>query len=187
MTKTVLCFALSLLAALPLAAQDDANAQRDFEIGWNVLSYVRQGDVNLYGGDLSFTVHATPRIGIVADVSVSRSTDTSPTIDIYTYRFGPKFVVRRGGRITTFGEILAGGTRLKGSASAVVAGTTIAVSDSINGFSFAVGGGVDLGIRPWIAWRIAQFDYSLLKFSGIDGTSNGFRVGTGLVFRFGGS
>ena len=94
---------LAMLLFIPtLAMAEEANAPRPFEIGWNVLTYNRQGSVNLYGGDLSFTANVKPKLGIVADVAISQRTVNSIDVTITQYRFGPKFMVKSGGRITAF-------------------------------------------------------------------------------------
>src|SRR5262245_13965185 len=50
---------------------------RRFDIAWVVLSYNRQGTVNLYGGDLSFGTSITDRVGIVADVAIHQTVNSS--------------------------------------------------------------------------------------------------------------
>jgi opacity protein-like surface antigen len=182
--KLRLTLVLVFMMCVPvLVHAEDANAHRPFEIGWNVLSYSRQGSVDLYGGDLSFTAYPSQKIGIVADVAIHSGTVNSLDLTSTTYRFGPKFVFKHGSRVRSFGEVLVGGTHLNGSASITAGGTTTTQSESISGFAMAVGGGLDVGIRPWIAIRVAQVDYSYLHISG--GSSNGVRIGGGLVFRFG--
>jgi len=177
---------LVLVLSVPVVAQaqsEAANAHRPFEIGWNVLSYSRQGSVNLYGGDLSFTAYPSQRIGIVADVAIHTTNVGTVDLTTTTYRFGPKFVFKHGSRIRTFGEAIFGGVNLSGSQSVVTGGTTTTSTESVNGFAMAFGGGIDIGIRPWIAIRAAQVDYSYFSVEG--GSSNGARIGGGLVFRFG--
>ncbi len=178
--RNLLLIVFMFMLATPVLAQEQS---RKYEIGWNVLSYARQGSVNLYGGDLSFTAHATPRLGIVADVAIHKTTTTPVDLTITAYRFGPRFYVQRTSRIRTFGEVLVGGVRVTGSSSSISGGTTTTTSASSNGFSLAFGGGIDIGIRPWFALRAPEFDYSYHHFSGIG--SNGMRVGLGILFRFG--
>jgi len=48
-------------------------------------------------------------------------------------------------------------------------------------FELAAGGGVDLNLNPLLSWRIVQGDY--LGLAG-GGWTNGFRLQTGLVFKF---
>jgi hypothetical protein len=172
-------------SALPAFAQETPNAFRPVEIGWNLISYSRQGDANLYGGDLTFTFYPHKRIGIAADLAVHSGEFGGVDLDTVSYRFGPKWRTPLGGRFTHFGQVLFGGSRLTGSSTGFSGGTTNTSSVSTNGFAFALGGGIDLGIRPWVAWRMAQFDYSYLNFGTINVSSNSFRVGTGLVFRMG--
>lgn len=176
---------IAALAIPAFAQKEDPNAYRGYEIGWNVASYSRQGSANLYGGDLSFTIYPTKSFGIVADAAEHQTIETGLNLKTFTYRFGPKFVARRGKHVTTFGEVLAGGTRITGSLSAISSGTTVSASQSFDGFAFAVGGGLDIAVRPWIAVRAVQYDYSFLHFGSLNTNSNGFRVGGGLVFRFG--
>jgi opacity protein-like surface antigen len=176
---------LMITFAIPVFAQEAPNAFRPVEIEWNLLSYSRQGSINLYGGDLSFTGYPTKRFGITADVAVHSGTAGGLDVDTITYRFGPKFRTPLGKRWTHFGEFLVGGSRLTGSTTALSGGATTTSSASTSGFALAFGGGLDVAIRPWIAVRVVQFDYSYLRFSEIDTSSNGFRVGGGLVFRMG--
>ena len=148
-----------------------------------ILGYSRQGSVNLYGGDLSFTTKINQRVGVTADVAVHQTVD-NPNVTVTAYRFGPQFYGPHGGRISTFGELLAGGTRITASSTNFSSfGVSNKTSVSLNGFAAAAGGGVDLRIKPWLGWRIVQADYSFLRFVGEN--SNGARLGTGLVFRFG--
>jgi len=161
------------------------NTYRGYEIGWNLLSYAQQGSIDLYGGDVSLTIYPWKSIGIVADVAVESGTYSSLGVTITNYRFGPKFVARRGRRVTTFGEVLFGGSHLTGASSSYIAGTTITASQSTNGLSLAFGGGLDIAIKPWFAFRPAQFDYSYIYFNQYDTHSGGFRISGGLVFRFG--
>lgn len=164
---------LVILSAAPAFAQETANAFRPFEIGWNALSYTRQSSSNFYGGDLSMTFYPKKSVGLVADVSIQQSNELGQDFTLTSYRFGVKLRRPLGGRFTYFGEFLAGGARLSSS------------SAHTSGFAGAIGGGLDLGIRPWIAWRMVQYDYSYLYFSSSSSSSNGFRLGTGLVFRMG--
>lgn len=181
--KIALMTVLVVLIAVPVFAQEMPNAFRRYEIGWNLLSYSRQGSLNLYGGDLSFTAYPIQRFGITADVAIHQTSLQGTDVTTTTYRFGPKFVSRYGKRASTFAEALFGGTRLTGSTTSLSGGSTTTTSEHADGFALAIGSGVDIAIRPWIAVRAVQVDYSLLHFSGI--TSNGLRVGGGLVFRFG--
>jgi hypothetical protein len=193
--KRVSQWLLLLLASVPpLQAQvPGSDAFRRFEIGWNVISYSRQGSTNLYGGDLSFAVHLSERVGIAADLAVHVTPD-NPQFSTVNYRFGPRFYARPIGRFTPFGEILAGGSHGSVSVTTTTSFTgvvlclgcgpiTTSATLYANGFALAAGGGLDMRIKPWFAWRAVQSDYSLVRALGE--TSHGIRMGTGIVFRFG--
>jgi hypothetical protein len=59
----------------------------------------------------------------------------------------------------------------------------VTTTRSINGFSMAGGGGLDVAIKPWFAIRVGQLDYDYFRFQGQ--TLDGFRAGGGVVFRLG--
>jgi opacity protein-like surface antigen len=81
--------------------------------------------------------------------------------------------------VTPYVHVLFGGAH----ASISVGGS----SGSVNAFAFALGGGVDAKLTHAVAFRVAQFDYLLTKFSdGIDDRQNNVRISTGIVFRWGG-
>jgi hypothetical protein len=87
-------------------------------------------------------------------------------------QFWPKRHWFRAGRVSTFGEFIAGGSRIADN-----------LGIHIDGFALAAGGGMDLRIKQWFSWRAFQSDYSFFRITGEN--SNGVRIGTGIVFRFG--
>ena len=178
MKKTLVLFACALLAGTftsDLFAQD-ANEFRRFDINWNVISYSRQASEDQFGGTLAFAVHANERWGIVADVDVHER--ISSDVRMITYRFGPIVSHRFGTRGTAFAKFLAGGLHFSIPSLGEV-------SPTLNGFAMLAGGGIDVGIRPWFAIRAIEGGYSGIRLSGGGGWSNGSRVSTGIVFRFG--
>jgi hypothetical protein len=179
---------LSLPATPPQAMPREApNAHRTFEIMWSPYSFSFQGsDFYGHGGEFAFAARLQPDLAILADASLHRDTFGAATLDVTTYRFGVRAMRSHGERATSFIHVLAGGFHAAGTASGVVGGTVITATETVDGFSMAVGGGLDIGVRPWFGIRVAQGDYSLL-YSGELGDSHGVRIGTGLVFRFGGS
>ena len=181
MRRLLIASALCVLFSLPSFAQ--ANERRRFDINWNILSYLRQGSADFAGGSLEFAYHATDHWAIVADAGV-HSSILFGSDEVTTYRFGPRYSSKHGNRITTFAEAMAGGARLTNKTTLFTFGpSTTSTTTSVNGFSFGAGGGFDVGIRPWIAFRAVQAQYSFIHFSGAG--SSGVRIGTGLVFRFG--
>jgi hypothetical protein len=132
---------------------------------------------------LAFNTNINRRVGIVADVSIHQTVDEFPKLTVTAYRFGPRIYGYRGRRISTFGEFLAGGTRVTEERTLILFGGTVTSTDHVNGFAAAVGGGMDFQIKPWLTWRMYHADFSYLHIPDIN--SNGLRVGTGIAFQFG--
>jgi hypothetical protein len=81
--------------------------------------------------------------------------------------------------LTPFAQLLFGGAH----ASGPLAGTS---SQSSNGFAFASGGGLDLGLNHRFAWRVFQAEYLLTRApNGTHDRQNNFRFGSGIVIRLG--
>ncbi len=89
--------------------------------------------------------------------------------NLYTYTFGPVVSTHKSS-FSPFAHALFGGAH-------AAAGS---VSDS--GMAIMVGGGVDFG-KSKLAFRAVQFDWMMLRFSGITDKNN-MRVNTGLMYRF---
>ena len=83
----------------------------------------------------------------------------------------------------TFAQVLVGGVHETDTISFGLFGTTVTSSTTLNGFSIAGGGGLDVGIWPWFAIRAVEVEYSFNHVA--TEKLNGVRVGTGVVFRFG--
>ena len=130
-------------------------------------------------------------LGIVGDVSghyysqnvaVVQGTsvvNVNANLNLLFYRFGPKFTLRtEDSHIEPFFQALVGGVR----GTEDVGASGVNVSASSNGFSWAVGGGMDIKVSPRIAVRLVQAEFNQLRFSG--NSTDGLRASTGLVFRF---
>jgi hypothetical protein len=158
-----------------------------FEVS-GTYSYVRAnaansgGGYNLNGGSASFTYNFSDRFAVVADGGIYRFGGLPSGIDstMYTYLFGPRYNFRKVSRVTPFAEVLLGGGRLNASSGGISAGE--------NGFSMAIGGGLDWPLRHRFSIRLIEADYLLTRFDRVTGTSatqNDVRISAGLVFRFG--
>jgi hypothetical protein len=148
---------------------------------------------NQLGATGSFTYNVNRWLGIVGEVGGYRfdrqiyvldptsSTQVLTTLkgNMQSYLFGPRLNLRRFDHFVPFAEVLFGATR----GSPQVTGDS-AQSD----FALAVGGGVDVVLTKYVAWRFVQADYLMTNFSGSltspDGRQNNFRIGTGIVFRW---
>lgn len=123
------------------------------------------GGPNANGWNASLTGNVNSWFGITADFS-----GVYPSgFNFYTYTFGPQ-VSARLPIVHPFVHALIGGARL--SASGV----------GVNGFERLLGGGINVGQGPF-AWRVAQFDWMIVRFHGLTNNEN-FRVSTGIVLRF---
>jgi hypothetical protein len=144
------------------------------------------------GGSGSFTYNATKLLGLTAELggihferNLNDGTTPPAPSDkvqggITTFLFGPRLNLRRFDYFVPFAEFLFGGAH---------AGSQMTGDRSQSAFAMAVGGGVDVVLHKNVAWRFIEMDYLMTNFSGsaLGQTSrqNNFRIGTGLVLRFG--
>jgi hypothetical protein len=97
-----------------------------------------------------------------------------------TYLFGPRINIRKFDHFVPFGEVkfgvAHGGAQLNGTGGQ-------------SSFALAAGGGVDIILFKYIAWRFFEADYLMTNFIGPlanpAGRQNNFRIGTGVVLRWG--
>jgi outer membrane protein OmpA-like peptidoglycan-associated protein len=159
---------------------------------YNYLN-TRPGDpfthFNSSGGSGSFTYNASKWLGLTAELGglhyerdVFPLTGSSKSVSggLTTYLFGPRLNLRKFDHFVPFGEFLLGGAH---------AGQQLTGTQNQSAFALATGGGVDVVITKYLSWRFAQLDYLMTNFSGTgvggNGRQDSFRVGSGLVLRFG--
>jgi hypothetical protein len=150
---------------------------------------------NSYGATGEFTYNANSWLGMTAEIGgyhfkrqiFAPPTPTgvfrlqSVTGSFQSYLFGPRVDIRHFDHFVPFLEVLFGavrtGTQLTGSGS------------EQSSFALAAGGGVDAVIWKNFAWRVFQADYFMTNFTGPNlapsGRQNNFRIGTGVVLRWG--
>jgi len=149
---------------------------------------------NNYGATGSFTYNTNRWLGLTAelgtyhftrDIQVTPAGATVPenvpiTGGLTTYLFGPRLNLRKYDHFVPFAEVLFGGAH----GSAQVTGDARQSS-----FALAAGGGVDVVLLKNLSWRFVEADYLMTNLSGsslgANGRQNSFRIGTGLVFRWG--
>ena len=184
-----LAFAMALifLFATSARAQHEISSIPQFEVSAD-YSFIRaraadsQGSFNLNGGSASFAYNFNDRFSLVADAGAYHFRDLPPAIssNMFTYLVGPRIRFRHYSRLTPFAHALLGGARLNASSGSISGGE--------NGFSMALGGGVDMHFRSHLALRLIQAEYLMTRFDRVDGSSatqNNIRISAGLVFRFG--
>lgn len=150
---------------------------------------------NSYGATGEFTYNATSWLGLTAELggyhfkrqlygpptSTGAFTLSPVTGSLQSYLFGPRVDIRHFDHFVPFLEALFGATRT---------GTQLTGSgNEQSAFALAAGGGVDAVIWKNFAWRVFEADYLMTNFTGPNvapsGRQNNFRIGTGVVLRWG--
>ena len=174
MLKKILCsMYLIVLASLPAMAQEVPKVEVFGGYSWS--------GGNFHGWNASVTGNINKRLGIVADFSGHYGSELGLVrVDqhAHSFLFGPRLSFR-GKRLTPFVYGLFGATRF--AESAVINGQH--VSAVSNGFSLAVGGGLDIKVNDRIAIRAFQLDYFRPVIN--DEPNNRGRLAFGVVVRLG--
>jgi hypothetical protein len=147
---------------------------------------------NSFGATGSFTYNANKYLGLNAEYGAyhfSRSifvlngtdyTATNISGSFQTWLFGPRLNLRRFDHFVPFVEFMVGAAR---------GGSQVTGSTTQNTFALAAGGGVDVVLLKNLSWRFFQADYLMTNFTGPlmnpQGRQNNFRIGSGLVLRWG--
>ena len=141
---------------------------------------------NFLGGLGSFGVNIKPWIQISGDSSYSYYNVSGTKYVLYGNHYGPRVFWRRHNPlhrmfgITPFGEALFGGSRADVHWPAT-AGYS-AYTTSTNGFSWKVGGGVDMHFSRLFEIRLIDADYYHTSF-GTGTSQTNYWISTGVVLR----
>jgi hypothetical protein len=133
-----------------------------------------EGGFNANGFNFGATGNFNQSFGITADFGSSFNTQSGVSYHNYTYTFGPQLSLRANKAYTPFVHALIGGDH----ATASFAG----VSGSGNGMAVLAGGGVDININQFLAFR-GSADWMMLHSNGNTSSKN-FRMPIGLVVKF---
>jgi hypothetical protein len=125
-----------------------------------------QPSYNAVGWNASVTGNFKHFLGITGDFSGAYN----PHTDFHSYTVGPVLSARLP-VVQPFVHALFGGATLSGDGS------------STTDFAMMIGGGLDLGLRRGIAFRLVQADWISTRFGGSTNNDNG-RFSTGLVLKF---
>ena len=156
---------VALLAGFPNAP---AFAQRVEIFGGAQFEHL-QSSYNAAGWNASVTGNFKHVLGITGDFSGvynSRRGNSS----VYTYTVGPVLAARLP-VVQPFVHALFGGITANGSGV------------NSNAFAMLVGGGLDIGFRKGIAFRLVQADWLMTKFGDETQDKQG-RVSAGIVIKF---
>ena len=125
-----------------------------------------QSSYNAVGWNGSLTGNFKHVLGITGGVYKSHPVSSS----VYTYTVGPVLTARLP-VVQPFVHALFGGATISGGG----------VSD--NAFAMLFGGGLDIGFRKGIGFRLVQADWLMTKFSDQTQDKQG-RVSAGIVIKF---
>jgi len=172
-------FILKLAAALVLASSCASAAhalgpKADIYAGYSRLgsnAFYPNAD-GLNGLEVAGHVKIGHFLGVEGDVSHFGYGAASDIPKTTTVLFGPRVTAGALG-VKVFAHALVGGEHSSSSAGAKIDSGTVA---------FALGGGIDLPIAPFFAWRVNADCIDAPTLSTHDATKG--RVSTGLVFRF---
>lgn len=148
---------------------------------------------NNLGATGSFTYNVNKWLGLTGEIGAysfdrqvffSDGEDTVTSTHLKgsqeTYLFGPRLNWRHFDHFVPFVEVLIGAGH---------AGSQMTGNNGQSAFAFAAGGGVDVVLWKNLAWRFFQADYLMTNYTGTlvssDGRQNNFRIGSGIVLRWG--
>jgi outer membrane protein OmpA-like peptidoglycan-associated protein len=142
------------------------------------------GAFDNHGGSGEAVYNPTRYLGLVAEFAQYGFARTIGVTNVHgswnTWLFGPRLNLRRFDYFVPFVEFLVGGSH--GDPQLTGGGKQ-------NVFAVAGGGGVDVVLSKYVAWRFAQIDYLMTTYSGSNvggnAVQNNLRLGTGIVIRFG--
>jgi hypothetical protein len=120
---------------------------------------------NANGWNASLTGNFKHVLGITGDFSGAYKEN----LNVHTYTIGPVLTARLPA-VQPFVHALFGGI-------------TASNGESSTGFAMMVGGGIDVGLRKGIGFRIAQADWLSTRFSGNTRNRN-VRASAGIVLKF---
>ena len=190
----------TLLTAVPATAQDQTTPPWEIFTGY---SYAHPGGTVIlplknqpYGFGVGVTRNFNNWFGITLDIAGHYSGSATPSEKnsmIHTLMVGPKFTFRRSSLWQPFAEGLIGLNRISPG--------NIEADNGITGNNhapaFALGGGLDVPVKRYLALRLIQadYEYGYHDFHGeensfpigasLNGTVKGYRVQAGLTWRLG--
>ncbi len=166
MKKLIFLFLALALFAIPSRAQSV-----DVSVGYSYFRLGGSGGLNQNGVSGSVTYNLHDWLGIVGDFGGYHASPGGVSLNTYTYLFGPRLTLRNPSKINPFGQVLLGGSRI----------TVGSGGGSNSQLAYSLGGGVDIGLLPHLAFR-PQVDYVGLNTPGSH--TNCTRVSAGFVVHF---
>jgi opacity protein-like surface antigen len=149
-------------------------------------SQTASAHANLNGWEGSVSYQLFGSVSAVGDVDGNygslSSAFSSPKLQRQMYLGGVQFAIH--GRISPFAHFLFGISHESlGAGAFTISGTSYPFpSTTGNSFAFALGGGVDFRLAPYVRLRAVQVEY--VGTTAYSNTQNQARVSTGLVLHF---
>jgi len=164
MKRLIFLFLVLSVFAIPSRAQSV-----DASLSYSYFRLGGSGGLNQNGvsGSVAYNLHDW--LGIVGDFGGYHASPGGASLNTYNYLFGPRLTLHNATKINPFVQGLLGGSRIAGGGG------------SSNQFAYSIGGGVDIGLLPHLAFR-PQLDYIGLDTSGA--RTNCTRVSAGFVVHF---
>lgn len=174
--KLVLVCAVLSVSCLSVYSQETSKAEVFGGYQYlRVNSGIQEADsVNLNGWNAALSGYFTRNLGVTADFSGTYGTPFGVDTKLYTFMFGPTVRFPNASRVTPFAHALFGGGRFSLSGAGL--------SGSETDFTWAAGGGVDVGVSQHLGVRLAQADFLQTRVAG--NSQNHFRFSAGIVFKF---
>jgi hypothetical protein len=142
-----------------------------------------KGDFQGYGStDVTTTISAP----IATPVGTIKTGTYTTKMNMFTYMFGPEVHVQTS-KMKVFGEVLFGGSQTSGYTN-LYSATGLAVNPSQHPFTMAFGGGIDINAGKHVAFRLAEMDWVLTRYTNVftsTNNQNSFRYVGGIVFKLG--
>jgi opacity protein-like surface antigen len=160
-----------LLLALSVFAIPSRAQSFDASVSYSYFRLGGSGGFNQNGVSGSLAYNPNRWLGLVGDFGGYHASPGGVSLNTYTYLFGPRLTLRNPTKINPFAQALIGGSRITAGAG----------SGSSNQFAYSIGGGVDIGLLPHLAFR-PQVDYVGLNTPGTH--TNCTRVSAGFVVHF---
>ena len=172
--KVLIALASLLLAARPLVAGEPLGT--DLFGGY---SYLKLDDSSRHGANLAVGFRAFGPVAGFVDVSTHWGSEEGASLNDLTLMAGPGVRFGTRGGTLFFVRALAGLVRDK----ATIGVLDVDISETDSRLGVLAGGGVDFRLSKTLAGRV-QADY-LWNDVAEGGSTSGFRVSAGVVYRFG--
>lgn len=181
----------ALLLAAPCFGQLQQGSQGDdvhrMELALIPYSYAQLLGFDMHGAGGSVALHLNPTVALVGDFGLHRTIGLTSiagfSIDseIFTYRGGIR-LTKRGGRSSLYAQVLVGGLHVRDIARITGDGVDLSGKLTIHGWAGSLGGGVDVGIRHWLSYRVVSAEWMPTYFHDTGNVFHGAKLSTGFVF-----